>query len=229
MKKLLVGALIFGLTQLSVHANIATVQTEEALELIGQAQVLDKTLGLNWTRNANIAKTLCNENHPLWQSFDPLTVENGSGRSREMICEQGGVMNWHEAKAWVDHLNAHAFLGYSNWRLPQAKENDPTCSYALEDAQNQQLIGFGFGCQQSELGHLLHVSLGNPVNGDHQCIHDCITYTGPFENVRENMYWSETEIASDPSVVSVFDFSGDWQDWSDKDSDLLHVWPVHSM
>jgi hypothetical protein len=39
-------------------------------------------------------------------------------------------LNWEEALAWVESKNAGAYLGYSDWRLPNAKELQGLVDYA---------------------------------------------------------------------------------------------------
>jgi len=44
--------------------------------------------------------------------------------------EDSGVgMNWEEALAWVDQKNQEAYLGYTDWRLPNAKELQSIVDY----------------------------------------------------------------------------------------------------
>ena len=38
-------------------------------------------------------------------------------------------MNWAEALAWVEEMNAEAYLGYSDWRLPNVKELQSLVDY----------------------------------------------------------------------------------------------------
>ena len=43
-------------------------------------------------------------------------------------------MNWEEALAWVEARNAEAYLGYSDWRLPNAKELESIVDYTRSPA-----------------------------------------------------------------------------------------------
>lgn len=36
--------------------------------------------------------------------------------------DSGSGLNWDEALAWVEEKNAENYLGYSDWRQPNAKE-----------------------------------------------------------------------------------------------------------
>ncbi len=228
MKNTILTAMIFGIIQINVHATISSGQAS-SLKMVNEDLVLDQSLAIEWARDAKLAKTMCDTGHPLWQSFKPETVALGTDRSRADICLQDGMMNWYEASAWISHLNKHAFLGYSDWRLPHTRQSDTTCSHRFESELSQEYFTFGSGCKNSELSHLFHSSLGNPANRGRECKQDCLTNPGPFRNVSDSMYWSGTEISFDSSLVGVFDIGSDWQDAENKTSDLLHVWPVRSL
>lgn len=44
--------------------------------------------------------------------------------------DSGAGMNWAEALAWVQQKNAENYLGYNDWRLPNAKEMQSLVDYA---------------------------------------------------------------------------------------------------
>lgn len=44
--------------------------------------------------------------------------------------DSGEGMNWEEALAWVGQRNAEGYLGYDDWRLPDAKELQSIVDYA---------------------------------------------------------------------------------------------------
>lgn len=228
MNSTVISAMIFGIIQINVHATVSNAQATD-LVMINENLVLEESFSIEWAQDANLVKTMCAADHPLWRSFDLQAVEQGSGRSQQEICKHQGRMNWHEAKAWISHLNTHAFLGYSDWRLPHTEQTDTSCSYRLESEHSQEQMSFGFGCNNSELGHLLHETLGNPANESADSYGNRLIDSGPFQNVTENTYWSGTEMSFDTSMVGVFDISSGWQDAVNKQSDLLHVWPVRSL
>ncbi len=224
MNNAVISAMIFGIIQINVHATMSSAQATN-LKMVNEDLVLDQSLAVEWTKDANLVKTMCENNHPLWRSFDPEAVEQGTGRNRQAICSHNGMMNWHEAKAWISHLNTHAFLGYSNWRLPHTEQADETCSYSLDNENPREQMSFGYGCRNSELGHLLYASLGGAINEQDKPL----SKTGPFQNVAEYRYWSDTELSFDRSMVGVFDIGSGWQDAVNKTADLLQVWPVRSL
>jgi hypothetical protein len=44
--------------------------------------------------------------------------------------DSGVALNWEEALAWVEQMNAEAYLGYSDWRLPNAKALQSIVDYS---------------------------------------------------------------------------------------------------
>jgi hypothetical protein len=63
-------------------------------------------------------------------------VDNGDGtiadRATGLMWSQADSsagMNWEEALAWVEQRNAENYLGYSDWRLPDAKELQSIVDY----------------------------------------------------------------------------------------------------
>lgn len=229
MNTTVISAMIFGIIQINVHTTLSNHAHASDLKMVNDDVVLDTSSNIEWSKDANLAKTLCDSQHILWQSFDPTSVDKGTGRSATEICKQGGKMNWYEAKTWISHLNAHRFLGYSDWRMPRVAQHDTTCSMQISLASANDTIGLGQGCLNSEISHLLHDTLNNPLNQYGSCTDNCLSDTGPFHNISQDMYWSGTEIASDTSLVGVFGVESDWQDAEDKTSDLLHVWPVRNL
>ena len=64
-------------------------------------------------------------------------VDNGDGtitdRATGLMWSQaddgGQGMNWQDALAWVEQMNAENYLGYDDWRLPDAKELQSIVDY----------------------------------------------------------------------------------------------------
>ncbi len=67
----------------------------------------------------------------------PNSVFHSAGSGFESAifrCRYGGDdsgegLNWEDALAWVEQNNAEAYLGYSDWRLPDAKELQSIVDY----------------------------------------------------------------------------------------------------
>lgn len=57
----------------------------------------------------------------MWMEYDSGYLEAG---------EYGdGTMNWEEALAWAAQMNEEAYLGYTDWRVPEAKELQSIVDY----------------------------------------------------------------------------------------------------
>jgi len=68
----------------------------------------------------------------MWAQDDSGIHSTGSGQ---------GALNWEEALAWVAQKNAEAYLGYSDWRLPNAKELQSIVDYTrAPDTTNSAAI-----------------------------------------------------------------------------------------
>jgi len=64
-------------------------------------------------------------------------------------------MNWEQALAWVQEMNAKEYLGFSDWRLPNAKELQSIVDYSRQtDATNSPAIDpiFNVTAIQNEAG-----------------------------------------------------------------------------
>ena len=228
MNYTLICALAFGVVQIHGQATLSSATAGE-LDVVGKHLVADRDMAVEWSRDANLVKTLCSNDSALWKSFDPASVKHGTGRSAAEICAQDGLMNWYEAKAWIEVLNKHAYLGHSDWRLPRIQQKDGSCSLYVQVDQADSIVSLGHGCRNSEPGHLFHASLDNPVCEGPAYQDNCLIHHGPFSNLAGNMYWTDTEMTFDGSLVGVFDPGNDWQDAEKKTSDLLQVWPVHDL
>lgn len=61
--------------------------------------------------------------------------------------DSGKGMNWKEALAWVQQKNKEKYLGYSDWRLPNAKELQSIVDYTRSpDTTNSPAIDTKFTC-----------------------------------------------------------------------------------
>ncbi|MCP4164839.1 MAG: DUF1566 domain-containing protein [Chloroflexi bacterium] len=68
-------------------------------------------------------------------------VDNGDGTisdsAKELMWAQsdsGAGLNWEQALAWVEQGNAENYLGYDDWRLPDAKELQSIVDYSRSPA-----------------------------------------------------------------------------------------------
>jgi len=101
-----------------------------------------------------------NPNQPVSKLFFVLYVrgnpdygindfeDNGDGTIRDTATnlmwsqsDSGEGMNWEEALAWVQQKNEENYLGYSDWRLPNAKELQSIVDYSRSpDTTNSAAI-----------------------------------------------------------------------------------------
>jgi hypothetical protein len=84
------------------------------------------------------------QNH-LVDNGDGTITDNATGLmwSRE---DSGEGMDWQEALAWVQSRNAEGYLGYSDWRLPNAKELHSLVDYERSpDAAGTAALDPAFG------------------------------------------------------------------------------------
>ncbi|GJQ62126.1 MAG: hypothetical protein SCALA702_11790 [Melioribacteraceae bacterium] len=65
-------------------------------------------------------------------------VDNGNGTitdlATSLMWDQHGTTegkSWEEALAWVQELNSNSYLGYNDWRLPNAKELQSLLDYSV--------------------------------------------------------------------------------------------------
>jgi hypothetical protein len=112
---------------------------------------------------------------------------------------------WPQQKAWAAGLNepgvltCHLNPGISvswdgDWRLPETM--DGPRRYGYDGATTA-----GFNITTSEMGHLFYMSLGNPgyYDADGKPLADYgLLNTGPFTNLKDDIYWSGTMYATDP-------------------------------
>ncbi len=70
-------------------------------------------------------------------SFTDNSDETISDNATELMWSKGDSeagMNWEEALAWVETQNSNSYLGYSDWRLPNAKEMQSILDYSRSPA-----------------------------------------------------------------------------------------------
>lgn len=82
---------------------------------------------------------------------------------------------WFVANTWANNLNVGGYVG---WRLPTALNVDGTGPCA------------GILCDNSEMGHLYYVTLGNTSAG--------LSNTGDFQSIQTDPYWSGTQYGFPP-------------------------------
>lgn len=81
-----------------------------------------------------------------------------------------GPMTWVDAKSWAEE---YSFGGFSDWRLPSAMNSNGT-----EPCE-------GFNCNDSEIGHLWYLTLGNYAG-------IAAINSGDYLSLDANFYWTGT-------------------------------------
>lgn len=158
----------------------------------GGGLIYDDVLDITWLQDANLAAS---------------NTFGVSGNS-------AGYMNWDLATDWINAMNTSGYLGYSNWRLP--------------DALNQDGSGpdYGDNVTGSEMGHMFYNNLGGSTGS-----FPGATFTDgngnivSFQNLQSYIYWSGTEDFVNWYGVVNFDFRTGSQGKSSTNS-VRYAWAV---
>ena len=128
-----------------------------------------------------------------------------------------GFMTWGNANAWVASLDVD---GVTGWRLADTLQPDPSCD-------SQASFGsYGYNCTGSELGNLFYNVLGGVAGSKLSTTHNA-NYD-LFNNISITIYWSATELDSDPNYAWGFStYNGD-QLVPDKTTNQAAAWAVYS-
>jgi len=109
----------------------------------------------------------------------------------------GTMMSPEDAIQWAKDL---VYQGYDDWRLPSALNQDgsgPDSTYPF--------IGSGpYVVNDSEMGHLYYIDLGNPLNGPP-------TKTDPFINVQDYYWYAESGEPPHDNLQWMFFFDSGYQ------------------
>ncbi len=77
---------------------------------------------------------------------DGTVTDKATGRMWSKA-DSGKGMNWKEALAWVQKLNAEKYLGYNDWRMPDIKELQSIVDYTRSpDTSDSPAIDPVFNC-----------------------------------------------------------------------------------
>ena len=167
---------------IALAVALALLGTSSQASLIdrGSGLIYDADLGITWMSNASLSVT---------RTFGAAGTINATG-----------TMSWLTAQNWIGAMNAQAYLGFNNWRLPDTLYPDPSCS-AVSGGQN---------CTGSEMGHLFYDELGGLAGHDIADVHN--SNYALFQNIQNNQYWSRTTFTQNPQISNdnawVFLFPG---------------------
>jgi hypothetical protein len=171
------------------------------------------TTTITWLADANFAASL-KPNSPYWvPGINP-----------------DGSMSLSTATAFINQLNAKAYLGITTWRLPTTIYNDSSCSF------NSSGGTFGYNCGEdipgnkgypySELAGLFYNGLGGQAHNNILMVHNSAFYL--FRNLQPYLYWSETAQYNNVHFSNDFWFQNGFQGTEDE-YDSMFVLPVSTV
>jgi hypothetical protein len=121
--------------------------------------------------------------------------------------DDNGLMNWDAATSWADQLS---YAGHDDWRLASVTDiGAPGCVWSDNDC------GFSVDASTGEMASLYYdtgISTANP---------------GPFENLKNGLYWLNLEDANDTDWAWGFSPIYGGQLTYDK-SNEYYAWAVRS-
>jgi len=141
--------------------------------------VTDDDFGIMWLADANLAAT---------ETFGVSGINTN------------GQMTWETAKNWIVGMNTSNYLGYSNWRLPTAFNQDGSGPDSF------------FNNTDSEMGHLFYIELSGTAMSD-PFVFTPISGSGDpdlalFANLQDWFYWSgDRQIGGPGDNIWIFDFN----------------------
>jgi hypothetical protein len=187
MKKILIALMIFAIAALSGNAYAK-------LTKIGTVTISKTYLGESGRSGGmpgmQAAAPTSNEYSMIYEDDQNLVWIDYSSGSKE----------WPDLVSWAKALNEADALTYKfndgvnvawegDWRLPNTKDGARKNGY---DGSTTA----GFNITSSEMGHLFYVSLGNvgyyDKTGNVQAGFAGLKNKGPFQNLKESIYFSGT-------------------------------------
>jgi len=167
----------------------------------GGGMIYDDVLNVTWLQDANLAET---------------NTFGVSGINAD------GTMSWNTAQDWIAAMNAAAYLGFSDWRLPTTPDAGSPLVFGWDGIQ-PYTYNYGYNMTTSEMGYMFYVNLGNvglrPTDYNGGSIPDRAPGTfglinvGPFQNFGQPFpvtlsipYWSGTLSINQPTAAWYFDF-----------------------
>jgi hypothetical protein len=133
-----------------------------------------------------------------------------------------GSQEWPDVVSWAEKLNESGALKYAfdagvkvtwkgDWRLPKTVDGPRKHGY---DGSTTA----GFNITSSEMGYLFYKSLGNvgyyDTNGNEQKGFAGLKNKGPFQNLKESIYFSGTPYSIYPNHSWHFNFYYGGQDFT---------------
>jgi hypothetical protein len=158
-----------------------SVASEAALLNRGGGLIYDDILNVTWLQDANYAVTSGYVANNL--------KDDGRFSFNNVLAD--GRMGRNAASTWVNQLD---FRGYNDWRLPMMGPVNGTNFQLIVTRDGSTDRGWNITSPNAEMSHMFYVNLmnegqfdtdGNPTG----CGGNCLTNTGPFENLQSFLYW----------------------------------------
>lgn len=196
----------------------------------GGGLIYDTDLNVTWLKDANYAATVLTD-----ARRDAIIAEVGSVNGH-LLSEAdfgksvsgeyyNGLMTWWGAKAWAQALT---YEGFNDWRLPDSRHPDPTCSQQGGD------YSYGQGCTGSELGHLFYAEFGGasgtdvelaPNKGNFDLFSGLTRPVSLYSNIQAYLAWTENESSIFPDTAWMFFFT-DGSQYTDTKTHYYYAWAV---
>lgn len=174
-------SLYIGIGLLTFNMSVA----EAALIDYGNL-IYDDVLDISWLTDANLAAT---------NTFGVAGIGTD------------GTMTWDTGFEWIAALNANAYLGYTNWRMPTTTPVNGTNFVYDVSYDGSTDRGFNNTSTANEMSNLYYSTLGNlglctTNNATGTAVADCevtpngewgLHNTGPFSNMQSFRYWTNVE------------------------------------
>ena len=151
--------------------------------------VYDWVNNVVWLADGNLAAKILPDKMPPDNNFRfglPLCPDP-TKEPTEPCVNPSGSMNYTSAVAWIAAMNAHNYLGHSDWQLPTAPLIDHGCSGTGPAPYSE---GFAFHCKLGALGYLYYTALG--IKAPNTAVPIPPNKVGPFSNFQPNVYWSDS-------------------------------------
>jgi hypothetical protein len=186
-------ALVSGVNAIELSAQVAPSHDWPYYLTPDGEMVYDIQNGVTWLADANL---------PARERFGLPFCDSSSTDPTELCMYASGSMNYTSALAWVAALNAHHYLGHSDWQLPTTPftEPGPGCGAKGPPGNN-----FGFGCDANALGSLYYTALG--FWDPNTAVPIPPSEIGPFRNFQPNHYWSSSPGGGLACNIDNFDFA----------------------
>ena len=137
----------------------------------------------------------------------------------------GGQMNFPMANDWANTLSLG---GYTNWRLPNVID---TGNLGCDQAYIGTDCGWNVDLATGEMAHMFYATLDNTPRFDEFGVERALgdfglSNTGPFSNLMEDAYWTQTSYAPNNTKAWYFNNTGGFQGEFSK-TELFYAWAVH--